>query len=103
MRQSFSHFMRIIPKANISPTTTISHSSFKPTTRPTILPPPLTRREEAPTRTTVIQTLLKRKTDGLAKEEKGELAKGAGWPVNLRVERITKNMGKAERDMLKET
>jgi len=40
-----------------------------------------------------MQILLQRKADGLAKEESGELAKGAGWPVNLRVERpITKKM-----------
>jgi hypothetical protein len=48
---------------------------------------------------------LQRKADGLAREEKGDLPKGAGWPVNLRVEKsITKKMlskveGEARKDL----
>jgi hypothetical protein len=109
MRPSFPRLIRIIPKANIIPTAESAKTSPGPT--PIILPPPLTARDEAPTRVTVIQTLLRRKADGLAKEEKGELLKGAGWPVNLRVERPIKNLlqnvdTRARRelkDVLKET
>jgi hypothetical protein len=93
MRPSFPRLIRIIPKTDITPAIENVKSTFKPKFEPTILPPPLTPRDEAPTRVTLMQTLLQRKEDGLAKEEKGELAKGAGWPINLRVERpITKKI-----------
>jgi len=93
MRPSFPRLIRIIPKADITPAIENVKSIFKPKFEPTILPPPLTPRDEAPTRVTLMQTLLQRKADGLAMEEKGELAKGAGWPINLRVERpITKKI-----------
>jgi hypothetical protein len=85
MRPSFPRLIRIIPKANITPATESIPSPFKLTSEPIIVPPPLTPREEAPTRVTLIQTLLKRRADALAKEEKGELAKGEGWPVNLKI------------------
>jgi hypothetical protein len=93
MRPSFPRLIRIIPKANITPTVDSAESSFKRKPQPHIIPQPLTPREEASTRVSTLEILLQRKADGLAKEEGGVLAKGAGWPVNLRVERpITKKM-----------
>ena len=107
MRPSFPRLIRVIPKANI----TLATESI--TSKPTIIPPPLTPREEAPTRVTLIQTLLQRRADGLAKEDKGELAKGEGWPVNLKINTtITKetfknvadeNVMVKLRDIMKET
>jgi hypothetical protein len=70
-----------------------SKSSIK--AQSSIIPPPLTRHDEAPTRITLIETLLKRKAEGLSKEERGEVSKGMGWPMNLRVEKpVTKRMMK---------
>ena len=112
MRPSFPRLIRIIPKANI-PLATENISSPFNLSQPTIIPPPLTRREEAPTRVTLMQTLLQRKADGLAKEERGELGKGEGWPVNLKISKpITrdtlKNVADEKvmvklRDFMKET
>jgi len=77
-----------------------------------IISPPLTRHDEAPKRITLIETLLKRKADGLLKEETGEISKGMGWPVNLRVEKpVTRKMlskvdekaRKALKDVIRET
>jgi len=80
MRPSLPAFIRILPKSSIK-------------AQPSIVPPPLTRRDEAPARITLIETLLQRKTVGLAKEESGEVSKGQGWPVNLRVEKpVTRRM-----------
>lgn len=46
-------------------------------------------------RAKVSDILLERKTEGLRKETSGELAKGEGWPVNLRVEKpLTKKVFK---------
>jgi hypothetical protein len=113
MRPSFPRLIRIIPKANITLATQSITSPFKLTSEPTIIPPPLTQREEAPTRVTLMQTLLQQRADGLAKEENGELAKGEGWPVNLKIKApITKETLKKVadekvmvelRDIMKET
>lgn len=46
-------------------------------------------------RVKVSDIMLERKTEGLKKEASGELAKGEGWPVNLRVEKpLTKKVFK---------
>lgn len=113
MRPSLPTFIRILPTTVVSPTFQLAKAT-KPRSRstPTIISPPITPREEATTRVTLVQTLLQRKMDGLAKEAAGELPKGEGWPVNLRVERqltktvLSKVVPEARlhlRDIMKET
>ena len=93
MRPSFTRLIRILPKAKTTSAIESITPSSKPTAGPNIVPPPLTRHQEAPARVTLIETFLRRKAEGLAKEQSGELPKGAGWPVNLRVEMpITKKL-----------
>lgn len=87
MRPSLSRLIRIIPKDSIKPT---QHHH-----KTNIVPPPLTRQDETPMRVKVSDIMLERKTEGLKKEANGELAKGEGWPVNLRVEKpLTKKLFK---------
>ncbi|KZP23669.1 hypothetical protein FIBSPDRAFT_452768 [Athelia psychrophila] len=82
MRPSLPAFIRILPTSAVSP------AAAKPRSTSKIIPPPITPREEAVTRVTLVQTLQRRMEAGLAKEAAGELPLGAGWPANLRVERL---------------
>jgi len=106
MRPSFPRLIRILPKTN-TPAIENYNSSSQPTVRPTIIPPPLTWRDEASARVTLTQKLLQRKVDGLAKEARGELEKGAGWPPNLRValpitKKLLRNVDETVREDLRD-